>query len=82
MVESGLKGHEYQLMFSDQQHSSLILAHPVVAALTFTGTTSNAKTLASISASYFKKQLLMLSTSDPFIIFKDAHLDHTLKTLL
>jgi succinate-semialdehyde dehydrogenase/glutarate-semialdehyde dehydrogenase len=53
-----------------------IVAHPSIAAVTFTGSTTAGSKLAAVAGAYLKKQVLELGGSDAYVILADADLDH------
>jgi succinate-semialdehyde dehydrogenase / glutarate-semialdehyde dehydrogenase len=52
-----------------------LIAHPSVAAVTFTGSTDAGKKVAAMAGSHIKKCVLELGGSDAYIILEDADLD-------
>jgi succinate-semialdehyde dehydrogenase/glutarate-semialdehyde dehydrogenase len=52
-----------------------VIAHPVVKAVTFTGSTSAGSKVAEVAARYIKKQVLELGGSDAYVILEDADLE-------
>lgn len=57
-----------------------LIANPVVAAITFTGSTGAGSKVAMAAAKHIKKQVLELGGSDPYIILKDADMQLAVKT--
>lgn len=57
-----------------------IIAHPVISAITFTGSTYAGSKVASVAATHIKKQVLELGGSDAYIILEDADMDLAVKT--
>jgi len=52
-----------------------VIAHPVVKAITFTGSTTAGSKVAEVAARHIKKQVLELGGSDAYVILEDADLD-------
>lgn len=52
-----------------------VIAHPSIAAISFTGSTHAGVNVASLAALAIKPCVLELGGSDPFIVLSDAHLD-------
>lgn len=61
------------LITSDQVHS--LIEHPLIQAVTLTGSTPAGKMVAARAGSMLKKTVLELGGSDPYIILPDADLD-------
>jgi succinate-semialdehyde dehydrogenase/glutarate-semialdehyde dehydrogenase len=69
-----LKGLFQTLLLPSAQVETLI-AHPAIAAVTFTGSTEAGKKVASVAGAHIKKQVLELGGNDAYIILEDADLD-------
>lgn len=52
-----------------------IIAHPAIAAITFTGSTQVGAQIASIAGKHLKKHLLELGGSDAYIVLEDADIN-------
>jgi len=72
---TGNKGLLQTLILPAAQVQDLI-AHPAIAAVTFTGSTTAGSKLAAVAGAYLKKQVLELGGSDAYVILADADLDH------
>lgn len=80
LQEAGVPKNLFQTLILPASEVSDLIAHPSIAAVTFTGSTSAGKQVASIAASHIKKQVLELGGSDAYIILKDADLDLAVRT--
>jgi succinate-semialdehyde dehydrogenase/glutarate-semialdehyde dehydrogenase len=54
----------------------MILAHKRVMGISFTGSTPAGRAIAAIAGKYGKKCVMELGGSDPFVVLKDADLNH------
>ena len=59
-----------------------MVSHPGIKAVSFTGGTQTGKHIASIAAPMFKKLSLELGGKNPTLVFNDADIEQTLKTLI
>jgi succinate-semialdehyde dehydrogenase/glutarate-semialdehyde dehydrogenase len=66
------------LMISARQVQSVI-EHPVIKAVTLTGSEPAGGQVASHAGANLKKSVLELGGSDPFVVLDDADLEHTVK---
>ena len=66
------------LIPSDQVRG--VIEHPLVRAVTLTGSTPAGKAVAAQAGAVLKKTVLELGGSDPYIILADADLDHAVET--
>ena len=66
------------LMISAGQVQSVI-EHPVIKAVTLTGSEPAGRQVASHAGANLKKSVLELGGSDPFVVLDDADLEHTVK---
>lgn len=58
-----------------------IIAHPSIGGVSLTGSTGAGKTISELAGKYFKKFVLELGGSDPYIVFNDANLAQAAKTI-
>jgi len=66
------------LMISASQVQSVI-EHPVIKAVTLTGSEPAGRQVASNAGAHIKKSVLELGGSDAFVVLDDADLEHTVK---
>lgn len=71
-IESGFPPSVFQTLLIEAKDVESVIAHPVVKAVTLTGSEKAGSHVASIAGKYIKKSVLELGGSDPFIVFEDA----------
>jgi succinate-semialdehyde dehydrogenase/glutarate-semialdehyde dehydrogenase len=82
-VDAGVTPGALQLVSGDPQLvSSVLLAHPSIRKLTFTGSTAVGKGLAALAASHMKPATMELGGHAPVLIFDDADLDRAIPELV
>jgi succinate-semialdehyde dehydrogenase / glutarate-semialdehyde dehydrogenase len=59
----------------ESQRVEKVIAHPVIRAVTLTGSGPAGASVATIAGKYLKKTVLELGGSDPYIVLQDADLD-------
>jgi succinate-semialdehyde dehydrogenase/glutarate-semialdehyde dehydrogenase len=57
-----------------------VIEHPLISAVTLTGSTPAGKAVAAQAGAALKKTVLELGGSDPYIVLEDADLDHAVNT--
>ena len=57
-----------------------VIEHPLVRAVTLTGSTPAGKAVAAQAGAVIKKTVLELGGSDPYLVLEDADLDHAVST--
>jgi succinate-semialdehyde dehydrogenase/glutarate-semialdehyde dehydrogenase len=65
----------FQTLLIDSNSTSKVIAHPLVKAVTVTGSTQAGMKVAEQAAGLLKKSVLELGGSDPYLILEDADLD-------
>lgn len=71
--EVGIEGFHHLMV--PGSHMANIIQHPIVKAVSLTGSNEAGKKVAGIAGACVKKTVLELGGSDPYIILKDAPLD-------
>lgn len=82
MKDAGMPGHLFQTLLIPSGRVADIIADPIVAAVTFTGSTHAGRTVAATAAAHLKKQVLELGGSDAYIILEDADINRAAKACL
>lgn len=78
-TEAGFPEGVFQSLIMDVSHVPQVVSHPVVQAVTLTGSERAGARVASLAGQHIKKSVLELGGSDPFIVLADADLDQTAK---
>lgn len=80
-IEAGLPAGVLNILHGTGNNiGSLIVKHPDIHAISFTGGTVTGAHIASIAAPMFKKLSLELGGKNPTIIFEDANLEQAIST--
>lgn len=80
MKEAGFPGDLFRALLITSAQTAEVIAHPLVRAVTLTGSTPAGKAVASKAGSVLKKTVLELGGSDPYIILEDADLAAAVKS--
>ncbi|MEN3294106.1 MAG: succinate-semialdehyde dehydrogenase / glutarate-semialdehyde dehydrogenase [Burkholderiales bacterium] len=78
--KAGFPKHVFTTVLVESSRVEKIIRHPVIKAVTLTGSTPAGKSVASIAGSELKKSVLELGGSDPYIVLEDADLDLAVQT--
>lgn len=78
--EAGFPNGIFQNFVIGSDKVSKVIGHPLIAAVTLTGSTPVGSDVASLAGKYIKKTVLELGGSDPYIALKDCDLEKTVET--
>ena len=73
--QAGFPEHVFQTLLIDSKATAKVIAHPMVSAVTITGSTAAGMKVAEQAGGLLKKCVLELGGSDPYLILEDADLD-------
>ncbi len=79
-VQAGFPQSVFRTLLIGSRQVKAVIEHPLIAAVTLTGSTPAGKAVASQAGAALKKTVLELGGSDPYIILEDADLDHAVNT--
>lgn len=79
-LRAGFPENLFRTLLIESSHVAGVIDHPFVKAVTLTGSTRAGKAVASQAGQALKKTVLELGGSDPFLILKDANLEHAVDT--
>jgi len=74
-TEAGFPKDVFRTLLIGSKAVKAVIEHPLVSAVTLTGSTPAGKAVASQAGAVLKKTVLELGGSDPYIILEDADLD-------
>lgn len=69
----------FRVLLVDHDTIDGLIAHPAIRAVSLTGSTRAGKIVAERAGRSLKKCVLELGGSDPFILLRDAHLEHAVE---
>ena len=79
-VQAGFPKGVFRTLLIGSRQVKAVIEHPLVRAVTLTGSTPAGKAVAAQAGAALKKTVLELGGSDPYIILEDADLDHAVNT--
>ena len=79
-VQAGFPQNVFRTLLIGSRQVKAVIEHPLIAAVTLTGSTPAGKAVASQAGAALKKTVLELGGSDPYIILEDADLDYAVNT--
>jgi succinate-semialdehyde dehydrogenase/glutarate-semialdehyde dehydrogenase len=78
--QAGFLPYVFQTLLVGSEMVEKIIEHPLIKAVTLTGSTNAGKQVAQKAGSMIKKTVLELGGSDAYIVLEDADLDHAAET--
>ncbi|RMF09307.1 MAG: NAD-dependent succinate-semialdehyde dehydrogenase [Candidatus Neomarinimicrobiota bacterium] len=72
---AGFPDHAFRTLLIGSRQVAQVIEHPLVRAVTLTGSTPAGKAVASKAGEMLKKTVLELGGSDPYVILEDADLE-------
>ena len=76
VLEAGFPPHLFQTLVIKSAGIKKVIEHPVVKAITLTGSTTAGMKVAQQAAGLLKKAVLELGGSDPYLVLEDADLEY------
>jgi succinate-semialdehyde dehydrogenase / glutarate-semialdehyde dehydrogenase len=80
--EAGFKEGLFSVIFVQGAEVTPLVSHPYIRGVSLTGSESAGRAVAELAATNFKKVVLELGGSDPFIVLEDANLNLALDTAI
>jgi len=77
--EAGLPEYLFQTIIVPSSEMEDVIAHRLINAVTFTGSTSGGSKVAELAGKHLKKQVLELGGSDAYVILEDADLKNAVE---
>ncbi len=74
--DAGCPDGVFQSLIMDSSDTEYIIQHPIVQAVTITGSEKAGSSVAALAGKHIKKTVLELGGSDPVLVLDDANLDH------
>jgi succinate-semialdehyde dehydrogenase/glutarate-semialdehyde dehydrogenase len=78
--QAGFPGGAFRTLLIGSRQVQAVIEHPLVRAVTLTGSTPAGKAVAAQAGAVLKKTVLELGGSDPYVVLEDADLDHAVPT--
>ena len=79
-VQAGFPKGVFRTLLIGSRQVKAVIDHPLVSAVTLTGSTPAGKAVAAQAGAALKKTVLELGGSDPYIVLEDADLDYAVNT--
>lgn len=81
-LAAGFPKHVFNNMVLTNEQAALVIAHPHIRGLTFTGSEHTGMILAACAGSHLKKVVMELGGSDPYVVLRDADIDLAAKVIV
>lgn len=78
--DAGFPENVFTVILAESARVERLIRHPLVRAVTLTGSTPAGRSVASIAGSELKKSVLELGGSDAYLVLEDADLDVAVET--
>lgn len=75
ILQAGFPKHVFQTLVAGSKAVKDMIEHPLIKAVTLTGSTGAGKQVAAQAAAILKKSVLELGGSDPYLVLEDADLE-------
>jgi succinate-semialdehyde dehydrogenase/glutarate-semialdehyde dehydrogenase len=79
-MEAGFPANLFRTLLVPSAAVEAVIASPLIAAVTLTGSESAGSQVAACAGKYLKKSVLELGGADPFIVLEDADMEAAVKT--
>jgi succinate-semialdehyde dehydrogenase / glutarate-semialdehyde dehydrogenase len=79
-VQAGFPRGAFRALLIGSNQVQSVIEHPLVRAVTLTGSTPAGRSVASQAGQVLKKTVLELGGSDPYVVLEDADLEHAAQT--
>ena len=80
--ESAWPSSIFSVLLIHRSQVESVISHPFIKSVSFTGSTTTGRHIASLCGQYLKKVILELGGSDPYIVLEDADLQKASKEIL
>jgi succinate-semialdehyde dehydrogenase/glutarate-semialdehyde dehydrogenase len=77
--EAGFPPDAFRTLITGSRQVQAVIEHPLVRAVTLTGSTPAGQAVAAQAGAVLKKTVLELGGSDPYLVLEDADLDHAVE---
>src|SRR5439155_18400680 len=79
-AQAGFPQGAFRTLLIGSRHVQAVIEHPLVRAVTLTGSTAAGESVAAQAGAVVKKTVLELGGSDPYVVLEDADLDAAAET--